>query len=95
MSRPQKEHAAMETYHALTPGAQPDPRSDSATDTLAIAPGPTPALTTDAEPEPSEPPAAIVNHTIEELAREGARRMLERALAVEVDEFLGRQRYER
>jgi hypothetical protein len=53
-----------------------------------------PALRTDAEPEPSEPPAAIVNQTLEELAREGARRMLERALAVEVDEFLGRPRYE-
>ncbi|MBO0702931.1 MAG: transposase, partial [Candidatus Dormibacteraeota bacterium] len=29
------------------------------------------------------------------LAREGARRMLERALEAEVEEFLGRQRYER
>lgn len=69
----------METYHALTPVAQPDPSSDGAADTLAIAPVPPPALATDADPKPSEPPAAVVNHTIEELAREGARRMLERA----------------
>ncbi|HET9877924.1 MAG TPA: IS256 family transposase [Candidatus Limnocylindria bacterium] len=50
------------------------------------------------EPEPSEAgdqPAAIVNQTLEDLAREGARRMLERALAAEVDEFLGRARYQR
>ena len=85
----------METYHALTPVAQPDPSSGGAADTLAIAPVLPPALATDAEPESSEPPAAVVNQTIEELAREGARRMLERALAVEVDEFLGRPRYER
>jgi hypothetical protein len=85
----------METYHALTPVAQPEPPSDGTADALAIASVQPPALDTDAEPEPSEPPAAIVNTTIEELAREGARRMLERALAVEVDEFLGRPRYER
>jgi putative transposase len=33
--------------------------------------------------------------SIEELAREGARRILERALAAEVDAYLGRARYER
>jgi len=81
----------METYHALTPVAQPDPSADGATDTQAIAAMEPPAP----ESELSEPPAAVVNQTIEELAREGARRMLERALAVEVDEFLGRPRYER
>lgn len=36
-----------------------------------------------------------VPSALEALAREGARRMLERALEAEVDEFLGRQRYER
>lgn len=86
----------METYHALTPVAssrQPaekflQPAEDEAGQ-HAIAQAHAP------EPEPSEPPAAIVNQTLEELAREGARRMLERALAAEVDEFLGRPRYER
>jgi len=81
----------METYHALTPLARPDESIDEKANQHAIAPVEPPPP----EPEPSEPPAAIVNHTIEELAREGARRMLERALAVEVDEFLGRPRYER
>lgn len=50
------------------------------------------------EREPTQPaaqPAAVVNATLEELAREGARRMLKRALATEVDEFLGRSRYQR
>jgi len=81
----------METYHALTSVARPEQPTDDKTEQHAIDPVEPPAP----EPEPSEPPAAIVNHTIEELAREGARRMLERALAVEVDEFLGRPRYER
>jgi transposase-like protein len=84
----------METYHALTPVARPDQPTDDEAEQHAIAPvepsGP------EAEPtETADQPATIVNHTIEELAREGARRMLERALAVEVDEFLGRPRYER
>ncbi len=81
----------METYHALTPVTRRDRPTDDDAEQHAIAPVEPPAP----ELEPSEPPAAIVNHTIEELAREGARRMLERALAVEVDEFLGRPRYER
>ena len=46
-------------------------------------------------PRPRSPSLMRRHQTIEELAREGARRMLERALAVEVDEFLGRPRYER
>jgi transposase-like protein len=37
----------------------------------------------------------VVVETLENLAREGARRMLERALAAEVDAFLGRGRYQR
>ena len=55
----------------------------------SIAPAPIP------EPAQADEPAEAVNRTLEELAKEGARRMLERALAVEVDEFLGRQRHER
>ena len=85
----------METYHALAQVARPDAPPEADAVERAIAPVPPPALTTESEPEPSEPPAAIVNQTLEELAREGARRMLERALATEVDEFVGRQRYER
>lgn len=38
---------------------------------------------------------AEVGETLEELAREGARRMLERALHSEVDAYLGRRRYDR
>jgi transposase-like protein len=40
-------------------------------------------------------PGAVINDTLESIAREGARRMLERALRAEVDEQLGRARYER
>ncbi len=83
----------METYHALTQIAPPDAPSEGAT-VQALAP----IEPTSDEPEPTEladQPAAAVNQTLEELAREGARRMLERALATEVDEFLGRTRYER
>jgi hypothetical protein len=36
---------------------------------------------------------AVITDTLESVAREGARAMLERALAEEVDEFLGRPRY--
>ena len=81
----------MQTYHALTSVKASDPLPEQPSN-RALAP------TTAPDPEPTEPgeqPAAVVNTTIEELAREGARRMLERALAVEVDEFLGRRRYER
>ena len=85
----------METYHALTPVASSRQPADDPTDQLSVDPLQPPALAAAAEPEPAEPPAAVVNQTLEELAREGARRMLERALAVEVDEFLGRPRYER
>ena len=49
--------------------------------------------------EPSEPVVASgqveISETLEELAREGARRMLERALHSEVDAYLGRRRYDR
>ena len=38
---------------------------------------------------------AVINDTLETLAREGARAMLERALRAEVDEHLGRARYAR
>ncbi|HET8571357.1 MAG TPA: IS256 family transposase [Candidatus Limnocylindria bacterium] len=94
MFRPQKEHAAMETYHALTPVAPT--KAPTATD--AEQPAIAAVTAPDPEPDPSDDgdqPAAIVNQTLEELAREGARRMLERALAAEVDEFLGRSRYQR
>ncbi len=79
----------METYHALTSIAPPEVPPDRLPE-RAIAPVPPPQE----ETPKAEAPAAI-NATLEELAREGARRMLERALAVEVDEFLGRPRYER
>jgi hypothetical protein len=36
-----------------------------------------------------------IGTALERLVRDGARRMLERALTAEVDEFLGRQRYAR
>ncbi len=36
---------------------------------------------------------AVITDTLESIARGGARAMLERALAAEVDEFLGRPRY--
>ena len=42
---------------------------------------------------PSDQPA--ISETLEELAREGARRMLERVLHSEVDGYLGRRRYDR
>ncbi len=59
-----------------------------------------------ADPSPDEPnqeqsqwvvPSSRteVAETLEELAREGARRMLERALHSEVDAYLGRRRYDR
>jgi putative transposase len=38
---------------------------------------------------------AVIHDTLESLAREGARAMLDRALRAEVDEHLGRARYER
>mgnify|MGYP001618201461 CR=1 FL=1 len=38
---------------------------------------------------------AVINDTLETIAREGARAMLDRALRAEVDEHLGRARYER
>ena len=38
---------------------------------------------------------AVITDTLETIAREGARRMLEHALRAEVDERLGRARYER
>lgn len=38
---------------------------------------------------------AVITDTLEAVAREGARRMLEHALRAEVDEHLGRARYER
>ena len=43
---------------------------------------------------PSVPTAQIVT-SIEALARQGAQQILERALAAEVDAYLGRARYER
>ncbi len=85
----------METYHALTSFAPSQP-PDQQMGEHAIAPATTSKPSEEPEPtHPDEQPAAVVNTTIEELAREGARRMLERALAAEVDEFLGRSRYQR
>jgi transposase-like protein len=80
LSRPKKEYAVSEPYHAISSIAPVE---------KTIAPAPVP------EPDQAEEAPEAVNRTLEELAKEGARRMLERALAVEVDEFLGRHRYER
>jgi len=44
-------------------------------------------------PQPSPNVGAVIPDTLEAVAREGARRMLERALELEVDVFLGRGRY--
>jgi mutator family transposase len=53
----------------------------------------------EAAPDPSESTVpssqAAISETLEELAREGARRMLEPALHSEVDGYLGRRRYDR
>ena len=43
--------------------------------------------------QPAPTSGAVVTDTLEAVAREGARRMLERALEAEVDAFLGRDRY--
>jgi hypothetical protein len=43
--------------------------------------------------QPAPLTGAVVSDTLEMVAREGARRMLERALELEVDAFLGRARY--
>jgi len=59
----------METYHALTPIAPSELPTAPGDRRPAIPPAQTP------EPEPAElaeQPAAVVNMTIEELAREGA-----------------------
>jgi putative transposase len=74
-----------EPYHAPTPIAFPTPPSDGS-------PGVEPADGS----EPLVPTSQVaVGETLEELAREGARRMLERALHSEVDAYLGRRRYDR
>jgi putative transposase len=83
--KPQKEYAVTEPYHALSTIA---PAEEIIGRAIATLPGADPGAAQQPAPE-------AVNQTLEELAREGARRMLERALAVEVDEFLGRHRYER
>jgi len=84
--KPQKENAVAEPYHAPRPVAVPTtPPSDDT-------PGGEPA---DGQ-EPLVPTSqAAVGETLGELAREGARRMLERALHSEVDGYLGRRRYDR
>jgi putative transposase len=43
--------------------------------------------------KPAGTPAAILAETIESIAREGARKLLQQALEVEIDEHLGRARY--
>jgi transposase-like protein len=76
-----------EPYHA------PEPR-------LADGPpagiGPDPASESPAPPEPITLTALpAISETLEEVVREGARQMLERALCAEVDAYLGRRRYDR
>lgn len=85
----------METYHALTSIAPSQPPIDEP-DEYAITTATASKPADECGPsEPDDQPAAVVNSTLDEVAREGAPRMLERALAAEVDEFLGRSRYQR
>ncbi len=44
-------------------------------------------------PQPAPTTGAVISDTLESVAREGARRMLQRALEIEVDIALGRDRY--
>ena len=44
-------------------------------------------------PRPTPEAGAVITDTLESIAREGARAMLERMLTEEVDTFLGRPRY--
>ena len=44
---------------------------------------------------PPTAPVPAPDDVIEQLVRQGAQRMLQAALAAEVDEFLGRDRYQR
>ena len=74
-----------EPYHAPRPMAVPSLPSDDT-------PGREPAG--GQEPLVATSQVAVAE-TLEELAREGARRMLERALHSEVDAYLGRRRYDR
>jgi Transposase, Mutator family len=77
----------MEPYHALEPQLPGGP---------PIEIGPGPAAETTEPPEPITPTALpAISETLEEVVREGARRMLERALCAEVDAYLGRRRYDR
>jgi hypothetical protein len=64
----------METYHALTSIAPSQPPADE-TDEQAITTTAPMRAEDEAEPtQPGDQPAAVVNQTLEELAREGARR---------------------
>ncbi|HXG26065.1 MAG TPA: transposase [Candidatus Binatia bacterium] len=79
----------VEPYHpapAIAFPAQP-PKPETAPEAGAKPPDAT---------EPLVPTGQVeIAETLEELAREGARRMLERALHSEVDAYLGRRRYDR
>jgi hypothetical protein len=76
-------------YHAPEPIAFPAPPPEPPADAAAAADPPD-------RSEPTVPSSQpTISETLEELAREGARRMLERALHAEVDGYLGRRRYDR
>jgi hypothetical protein len=80
-------------YHAPEPIAFPAPPPESPPEPPADA-----AATADQldGSDPTVPSSqSAISETLEELAREGARRMLERALHSEVDGYLGRRRYDR
>jgi hypothetical protein len=63
---------------------------------VSAASDPTPDETSSDPADPVIPSGQVaISETLEELAREGARRMLERALHSEVDACLGRRRYDR
>lgn len=72
-------------YHA-------QPASGLVTATFDPSPDDTPSNPSEAVVPSSQP---AISETLEELAQEGARRMLERALHSEVDAYLGRRRYDR
>ena len=80
-------------YHAPEPIAFPASPPESPPEPPADAGATADPLDGSERTVPSGQPA--ISETLEELAREGARRMLERALHSEVDGYLGRRRYDR
>jgi putative transposase len=81
----------MEPYHAPEPVALPVAPPERDVD----APAESPADDSAGEASLVGSSLPVIDETLEAIAREGARRMLERALHAEVDAHLGRSRYDR